>query len=248
MLTGCIGLGGNVGDVAAAFAVALQSLPSRGVMVRQVSPLYHTQPIGPSAGAPFLNACAVIETDLAPDRLLAVLHEAEDAAGRRRNHRWSERTLDLDLLLLGDQVIATDSLSVPHPGVYYRRFVLDPLADVAAQLAVPPTNHTVIKLRDRLRLRPLPVAFSGGSPEVRARLQEVVASRFTPLQVVAADKFDAEGDATIIRLPDAAVEPHVRSHFDQRVAVLLEPRLHSLDAAAVAVIEAMLDEPVRVGP
>ena len=219
MTTGCIGLGGNVGDVADAFADALRSLDARGVTVHDVSPLYRTQPIGPSAGAPFLNACAVIESSLAPGELLAVLHAAEDVAGRRREHRWSERTLDLDLLLLEDRVIATDALTVPHPGVYYRRFVLDPLADVAAQRVVPPTGDTVSELRDRLQRRPLPVAFSGGTPELRVRLQEFVAGRFTPQQTVTCDESDADRDATIIRLPDAAVEPQAPARCERRVVV-----------------------------
>lgn len=246
MSTGCIGLGGNVGDVAAAFAAALRFLDARGIAVGAVSPLYRTRPIGPSAGAPFLNACAVIDSDLAPDRLLPVLQAAEDAAGRRREHRWSERTLDLDLLLLGDQVIATDSLTLPHPGVYYRRFVLDPLADVAAHRVVPPTPLTVVELRDRLRTRPLPIALSGGTPEIRSRLQEAVNSRFTALQVVTSDESAASWEATVIRLPDAAVEQQPPANFRHRLVVALEPRLESLEAAVVAVIEAMLDQPVRI--
>lgn len=249
MLTGCIGLGGNVGDVAATFAAALKTLPAHGILVRRVSPLYRTQPIGPDAGAAFLNACAVIDTELSADRLLSALLAAEDSAGRRRVRRWGERTLDLDLLLLGDLVLASQSLVVPHPGVCYRRFVLDPLADIAAQFAVPPTERTVAGLHDRLLRRPLPIRIGGGRPEERARLRAFLHSQFPSISIEPEDADSADGaeDPTMLLLPEPPHEHQSRPLPDAQIVVRLEPHLESLDAAAAAIIAAMLDAPVRIG-
>ena len=143
-----IGLGSNLGDRKALldFAVAaLTRLP--GIRVQAVSSYFATDPVGgPSGQGPFLNAAAALETTLDPDALLDVLHSIEAQAGRVRSVRWCERTLDLDVLLFGDQIINTPRLQVPHPRMTLRRFVLEPLAEIAPLVIVPTTGLTSAEL------------------------------------------------------------------------------------------------------
>ncbi len=113
----------------------LERLP--GTRLAGRSPLYRSPPMGPQDQPDYVNAVAVLETALAPHRLLAALQAIEAAHGRRRERRWGPRTLDLDLLLYGDRVIDTPDLAVPHPGLAQRAFVLRPLLDVAPDLVVP---------------------------------------------------------------------------------------------------------------
>jgi 2-amino-4-hydroxy-6-hydroxymethyldihydropteridine diphosphokinase len=137
----CIGLGGNLGDVVAtiehAFA-ALDALPETQVLKR--SRLYRTPAWGMTAQPDFINAAALLSTQLSPDDLLAELLRIEREAGRDRNaqsERWGPRALDLDLLLHGDAIIAHQGLCVPHPHLHERAFVLVPLAEIAPDALVP---------------------------------------------------------------------------------------------------------------
>ncbi len=137
----CIGLGGNLGDVAAVIEQALSALNalSETHLLRH-SRLYRTPAWGMTAQPDFINAAAVLSTQLSADALLAELLLIERAAGRDRDaqaHRWGPRTLDLDLLLYGDALIAHPGLCVPHPRLHERAFVLVPLAEIAADAVVP---------------------------------------------------------------------------------------------------------------
>jgi 2-amino-4-hydroxy-6-hydroxymethyldihydropteridine diphosphokinase len=133
----CIGLGANLGDAAATLAAALSELAGLpDTALGSVSPTYRSAPI--DAGGPdFLNAVAVLRTGLSPQELLAGLQRIERQHGRERPYRHAPRTLDLDLLLYGDERIDTPTLSVPHPRLHERAFVLRPLADVAPQAVIP---------------------------------------------------------------------------------------------------------------
>ena len=102
-----------------------------------VSPVYETDPVGGPAQGPFLNAVVELETDLDPFELLDACRRVERAADRERGERWGPRTLDADVLLVGDLVVDEPDLTVPHPRMWQRRFVLAPLADLAPDL-VPP--------------------------------------------------------------------------------------------------------------
>lgn len=138
MNTAWIGLGGNVGDSAALIAdglAALTVLPK--TRLRAHSRLYRSAPWGPVPQADFVNAVARLETMLAPQALLDALLEIEQSHGRTRATRWGPRTLDLDILLYDDAVIATPTLTVPHPRLAERAFVLVPLAELAPELEVP---------------------------------------------------------------------------------------------------------------
>jgi 2-amino-4-hydroxy-6-hydroxymethyldihydropteridine diphosphokinase len=103
-----------------------------------VSPVYETEPVGgPSGQGRYLNLVAELDTDLGPRRLLELAQRLEVAAGRVRAERWGPRTLDVDVLLVGDLRVEEPDLVVPHPRMHERRFVVAPLADLAPDLAPP---------------------------------------------------------------------------------------------------------------
>lgn len=135
-----IGLGGNVGDAAATLRSAIDQLAGLPhTQLLAASSLYCTAPVGGIEQADFVNAVAQLETTLTPEGLLQALFAIERAHGRDRNieQRWGPRTLDLDLLLYGDQVIDIDGLTVPHPRIAERAFVLVPLAEIAPDTLIP---------------------------------------------------------------------------------------------------------------
>jgi len=129
-----LGLGSNLGDREAQLRRAVEGLPD----VVAVSSLYETEPVGGPAGQdPYLNLVVELDTELGPRGLLEVARRLEAEAQRRREVRWGPRTLDVDVLLVGDQVVDDADLVVPHPRMWERRFVVDPLAELAPDL-VPP--------------------------------------------------------------------------------------------------------------
>lgn len=145
-VTAAIGLGGNLGDPRAAFALALARLAPHVTALR-VSPLYRTAPVGGPPQPDFLNAAAVFRTRLAPRKLLELLLAIEAEAGRIRTaERNAPRTLDLDLLLYGDRELRERGLVVPHPRLAGRRFVLAPLADLVPRRVVPGSGRRVATL------------------------------------------------------------------------------------------------------
>lgn len=125
-----IGLGANLGDRKATLRTALAAIRHLpGTQLLRVSPLYGSAPV--DAGGPdYLNAVAELVTALAPQALLQALQTIEQSAGRERSYRNAPRTLDLDILWFGDQLIDTPELTVPHPRITERAFVLRPLADL----------------------------------------------------------------------------------------------------------------------
>ena len=147
-----IGLGSNVGDRRATLEGALAALGgSPGVRVVQSSRLRLTPPVGGPAGQDdYLNGAVVLRTPLDAHDLLDVLLAIESRFGRRRLERWGPRTLDLDLLLYDDAVIDSAHLTVPHPRMHERRFVLEPLCDLAPEAIHPSLGLTARELLDRL--------------------------------------------------------------------------------------------------
>ncbi|WP_281985442.1 2-amino-4-hydroxy-6-hydroxymethyldihydropteridine diphosphokinase [Azonexus hydrophilus] len=133
-----IALGANLGDPAAtvnaAFA-ALDQLPQSRLLAK--SALYRTAPVGIADQPEFVNAAALIDTTLTPEALLDGLLGIEQAFGRVRAERNGPRTLDLDILLYDDLTLATPRLTLPHPRLHLRAFVLQPLADLAPDLVIP---------------------------------------------------------------------------------------------------------------
>jgi 2-amino-4-hydroxy-6-hydroxymethyldihydropteridine diphosphokinase len=129
-----IGLGSNLGDRRATLRVAVEGLRSGGDVVA-VSPLYETEPVGgPADQGAYLNLVVELSTEDGPRALLARCHKVEEAAHRVRTVRWGPRTLDADVLLVGDVEVDEADLVVPHPRMWERRFVLQPLRDLAPEL------------------------------------------------------------------------------------------------------------------
>jgi 2-amino-4-hydroxy-6-hydroxymethyldihydropteridine diphosphokinase len=136
---GYLGLGSNVGDSAAHLRAAVELLPALGVEVDAVSSVYVTEPVGEILDQPdFLNAAIRIRTELEPEALLDACKTVEAERGRAfEAPRHSPRPLDVDLLLLGDLELTTERLTLPHPEVTSRRFVLAPLLELDPELALP---------------------------------------------------------------------------------------------------------------
>ncbi len=132
-----VGLGANLGNTRATLAQAIDALNALpACRVLRVSPLYRSAPIA-ACGPDYLNAVAELQTTSSAIELLAQLQAIEQRHGRERPYRNAPRTLDLDLLLFGGETIATPRLSVPHPRLHERAFVLRPLADLAPALVIP---------------------------------------------------------------------------------------------------------------
>lgn len=138
MIHAYIGLGSNLDNpeqqVRDAF-VELNDIAQTKLL--EHSPLYASAPIGPAGQPDYINACALLQTDLSPLELLDALQGIENAHQRVRKEHWGPRTLDLDLLLFGDQNIDIERLKVPHPYLCERNFVLYPLADISVQATMP---------------------------------------------------------------------------------------------------------------
>ncbi len=151
-ITAYLGLGANLGDRAANIKAALDMLPaSSGVRVVKVSSLMENPAQGGPEGAPnFLNAAARIETSLGSHALLHRMMEIERKLHRQRRVKWEPRTIDMDLLLYGDQIISSQELVVPHPLMHERRFVLVPLAEIAPEAVHPALQMTVLGLLTNL--------------------------------------------------------------------------------------------------
>ncbi|EOR09330.1 2-amino-4-hydroxy-6-hydroxymethyldihydropteridine diphosphokinase [Acinetobacter tandoii] len=129
-----IGLGSNLGDSRQILTEAVQKLATLGAV--STSKLYQSPPMGPQDQPHYFNAVARLETDLAALALLDQLQQFEQDAGRVRLRRWGERTLDLDLLLYGDEQIQHERLTVPHVGILERDFVVIPLMDLNPNLQI----------------------------------------------------------------------------------------------------------------
>jgi 2-amino-4-hydroxy-6-hydroxymethyldihydropteridine diphosphokinase len=141
-----VAVGSNLGDRWARLAQAARALRAApGVAVVRGSRVWDAAPVGPPQPR-YLNAVLELETTRTPGALLAILHQVEQAAGRTRDVHWGARTLDLDLLLYGDLTVREPGLTVPHPGMESRRFVLAPLAELRPQLLVPGTGLRVWRL------------------------------------------------------------------------------------------------------
>jgi len=151
-----VGVGANLGEREATILGAIDLLAVQpGVDVVGVSALRETEPWGPVEQPSYLNGAVALETDLAPRDLLDVLLGVEQSFGRDRamEVRWGPRSLDLDLLLHGDLVRDEPGLTLPHPRLHERRFVLEPLADLDPALVVP-GHGTVAELLASLDARP----------------------------------------------------------------------------------------------
>ena len=157
----CVALGSNLGESEAILAEAVRKLGEhKMIRVKKCSSLIRTKAWGKTDQPDFLNGAVLLETLYGPEELLDVLQSIEQEAGRVRKEHWGPRTLDLDLILYGDQVIRTERLTVPHPFAQERRFVLDPLCEICPEKVHPVYGVTLWQLRERLekeekKIRPL---------------------------------------------------------------------------------------------
>ena len=144
MVQAYLGLGSNIGDRKQLLLTAIDLIGNiKGIKVTKQSSIYETAPIGYTDQPNFLNLCLEIETELSPQQLLKHCLDIEQQLHRVREIRWGPRTLDIDILLYSDNIIETDNLSVPHPRMQERAFVLIPLNDIASDKKDPRLNQKI---------------------------------------------------------------------------------------------------------
>ncbi len=144
-----LSLGSNVGDRDANLRSAIDRLRALGELVL-VSSFYETEPVEFTAQPWFLNCVVKLNTEKMPKQLLAGILDVEQQMGRRRTQKKGPRTIDIDLLLFGNSIIETKGLTVPHPAMHERRFVLEPLVEIASDVRHPVFKRTIRELRDAL--------------------------------------------------------------------------------------------------
>ena len=144
-----LSLGSNVGDRAANLHSAIDRICAFGKVVA-VSSFYETEPVEFTAQAWFLNCAVALDTETTPRQLLDAILEIEQQMGRRRTQKKGPRILDIDILLFGNLIVDDSGLSIPHPAMHERRFVLEPLAEIAPNAQHPVLKQTIRQLRDAL--------------------------------------------------------------------------------------------------
>jgi 2-amino-4-hydroxy-6-hydroxymethyldihydropteridine diphosphokinase len=146
-----IGTGSNLGDSLKNCQYAVKSLSgAEGIKLERVSSFYRTEPVGVENQNYFVNAVVEIKTDIAARNLLQVLQNIENDMGRKRETKGGPRIIDLDLLFYGQNVIKEQGLTVPHPEIHKRRFVLEPLCEIASYFIHPSFGVSIRGLKDRL--------------------------------------------------------------------------------------------------
>ena len=146
-----LGLGSNVGDPVAQIRKALERIRgTKGIRLLRVSSLYRTEPLGETDQDWFVNAVAEVETSLLPLQLLDRLQEIEERMERNTPYRWGPRSIDLDILFFGNRVVEEPELTIPHPLVEQRRFVLEPLVELAPDGVHPLHGKTFLELLEDL--------------------------------------------------------------------------------------------------
>jgi len=144
-----LSLGANVGDRSAQLREATDRLSKLG-RVLAVSSLYETEPVEFTQQPWFLNCAVAIETSNTPQQLMASILRIEEKMGRRRVQKKGPRSIDIDILLFGDLIVESKELTIPHPAMHQRRFVLEPLAEIAPQALHPVFKKTIQELLDGL--------------------------------------------------------------------------------------------------
>lgn len=141
-----LSLGGNLGNTREIFEDAYPLIEKKIGKISDYSSIYQTEAWGPIPQADFLNQVVLVTTTLKPEACLTELLEIEREFGRERKERWGPRTLDLDILFYGDMIIAESDLSIPHPRIAERKFILTPLAEIAPNFTYPASGKTMVAL------------------------------------------------------------------------------------------------------
>jgi 2-amino-4-hydroxy-6-hydroxymethyldihydropteridine diphosphokinase len=144
-----LSLGSNLGDRAANLKSAIDRLRDFGEVVA-VSSFYETEPVEVIAQPWFLNCVVKLDTEKTPEQLLAGILAIEQEMGRERKQKKGPRTIDLDILLFGNSIVELPGLTVPHPAMHERRFVLEPLAEIAPEVRHPVLKKSILELRETL--------------------------------------------------------------------------------------------------
>ena len=233
-----LGLGGNLGNVAATMTTAIRALRARGDLVPLVSSFYSTSPMGVAAGECYMNAVLGVDSSKSPPDLLAACQTIETECGRIRVRHWGPRTLDIDLLLLErdgrSETWETDGLTIPHPGLPYRRFVLDPLCEIAPSVIHPALGTTASVIRQWLLPRPLNLLVPPGAPFSLAEIGNSLPPHLQARLALRTETSPSAGDWLVdFRAPADSARPRFLG-----LAGTPEPlvRLREL-------LEAMTDEP-----
>ncbi len=144
-----LSLGSNLGNRTSQLQTAIHRLSALGKVIA-VSSFYETEPVEVTTQPWFLNCAVMLDTEKMPRQLLKGVLEIEQEMGRRRTRNKGPRTIDIDVLLFGNSVIDTRGLTIPHPGLHERRFVLEPMVEIAPEVRHPVLNSTIRELRDAL--------------------------------------------------------------------------------------------------
>lgn len=159
-----LSLGANQGEPVQQLIQALRLLAEEpGVHLAAVSPVYKTAPQGKTDQPDFYNCAVAVDTALTPQALLAVIQRVEQRLGRERKERWGPRTIDIDILHFGQEMIEEEGLTIPHPRMWERQFVLRPLLDVVLSLGVEPLTNLVQAALSALPDQGVELYLDGGS-------------------------------------------------------------------------------------
>lgn len=144
-----IGMGSNLGDRISYCREALDEMAGFS-RITKVSSLYETDPVGKEDQPEFINCVVEINTELSAEELLKQLNLVEAKLGRVRHEKWGPRNIDLDIIFYSDKIINEENLEIPHPRAHLRRFVLQPLCEIAPEYIHPKLNLSVLELLNRL--------------------------------------------------------------------------------------------------
>ncbi|WP_425396511.1 2-amino-4-hydroxy-6-hydroxymethyldihydropteridine diphosphokinase [Aeoliella sp.] len=211
-----VALGSNLGDSQASVERALERLDAtEGFSLLAASSLHSTAPVGGPAGqGGFTNAAARVQVDSSPRQVLTTLHNIEHDFGRLRDEYWGPRTLDLDILLIEERVIQSPLLSIPHPRMSFRPFMLDPAVEIAGQWQHPKLEATLQELADRLHQGNDAILLYGGLSHDRSWHARQLA-RLDPRVQVALEEDDrvvlSVGQPSSIDQPRLAIFLHTPS-------------------------------------
>jgi len=146
-----LGLGSNIADRANYLKRAVEELEATSsITVLRSSTIIETEPFGKTDQDNFLNCVLEIETELNPRKLLQACNQIEDQLGRVRKEKWGPRTIDIDILIYGEEINDSPKITLPHPGIHLRKFVLDSMVELCPDLVHPKLNKTIKKLHEEL--------------------------------------------------------------------------------------------------